>query len=145
MAARTTDITGQRFGSLVAIEEVGKDSHDRSSWQCVCDCGRYCEATIGKLTSGEKTSCGCGRNRIEERSRTIGTLEHFAKSLGHSYASNSSGVRGVSFNKQFQKWEATITFRGKRRHLGRFADFDDAVEARRKAEDAILQQKIPLE
>lgn len=36
-------------------------------------------------------------------------------------------------------------FRGKRRYLGRFADFDDAVEARKKAEEDILQQKIPLE
>jgi hypothetical protein len=47
---------------------------------------------------------------------------------------NSSGVRGVSFNRQRDKWESYITLDTRRRRLGLFKDFDDAVKARYEAE-----------
>lgn len=46
---------------------------------------------------------------------------------------NTSGVVGVGWYKNYQKWTATIQVRGKAVKLGYFASFDDAVEARRKA------------
>ncbi|ASK88496.1 HNH endonuclease signature motif containing protein [Sphingorhabdus sp. SMR4y] len=48
--------------------------------------------------------------------------------------SNSSGCTGVSFNGQLQKWETYIIVDSKQIRLGMFADFDDAVAARKKAE-----------
>lgn len=47
---------------------------------------------------------------------------------------NSSGVTGVTWCKQRKKWEAQIMVDRKCKHLGRFANFDDAVAARKKAE-----------
>lgn len=32
------DLTGQRFGKLVVLEEAGKDGK-YSLWKCHCDCG----------------------------------------------------------------------------------------------------------
>jgi hypothetical protein len=47
---------------------------------------------------------------------------------------NSSGVTGVRWHKQRNKWNARIKVEGKEMSLGMFADFDDAVSARLKAE-----------
>ena len=56
------DLTGQRFGKLVAIRPVGTKSR-RVLWECACDCGKLCEVTSDHLLSGHTTSCGCSRGR----------------------------------------------------------------------------------
>lgn len=48
---------------------------------------------------------------------------------------NTSGVTGVSFNKRKQKWESYITVNNKRKGLGYFDNFEDAVAARKEAEE----------
>lgn len=47
---------------------------------------------------------------------------------------NTSGVCGVTFDRQTGKWRATIKIDGKQRCLGRWLVFQDAVAARRAAE-----------
>lgn len=48
---------------------------------------------------------------------------------------NTSGVTGVCWDKQVDKWQAYIWVDGKTIHLGRFYNFDDAVKARKEAEE----------
>ncbi|MEE0326271.1 MAG: hypothetical protein UDP13_05690, partial [Butyricicoccus sp.] len=50
-------------------------------------------------------------------------------------SANTSGARGVYFNKQRKKWIAQIMFRGQCHYLGGFDDFDEAVEARKQGEE----------
>ena len=52
------DITGKRFGRLLAVEYVGV-INGRGSWKCKCDCGT--EKIISKhdLDTGRVLSCGC--------------------------------------------------------------------------------------
>ena len=33
------DLTGQRFGRLVAVERIGSSAKGNATWKCVCDCG----------------------------------------------------------------------------------------------------------
>jgi hypothetical protein len=48
---------------------------------------------------------------------------------------NTSGVIGVSFDKSRKRWFAyAYDAKSRRVFLGRFRNFDDAVEARKKAE-----------
>lgn len=47
---------------------------------------------------------------------------------------NKSGVSGVRWNRQNRRWVAKIRFRGKRYHLGSFKRKEDAVAARKDAE-----------
>lgn len=49
-------------------------------------------------------------------------------------SNNTSGVKGVNFNKGMGKWVARIGYFGKRIHLGAFDNFEDAVKARKEAE-----------
>jgi hypothetical protein len=57
------NLTGQRFGKLVAQRrmsgtEVGKKG---SHWVCLCDCGNERTVRASTLVSGDRTSCGCVR------------------------------------------------------------------------------------
>ena len=53
------DITGQRFGRLVALEHVGFSSNRVTLWKCRCDCGNTIIVREGNLNSGKSQSCGC--------------------------------------------------------------------------------------
>lgn len=48
---------------------------------------------------------------------------------------NSSGVKGVSYNKRAKKWIAYIRYNNKNNYLGYFDTFKEAVQARKEAED----------
>ena len=43
---------------------------------------------------------------------------------------NTSGIKGVSWDKDRQKWRAIILFKGKKISLGRYDNFEDAKKAR---------------
>lgn len=61
MASRL-DLSGQRFGKLVAIEDVSGDRmHGGRPWRCRCDCGQEIVVRAATLRSGDRTSCGCAR------------------------------------------------------------------------------------
>jgi len=48
---------------------------------------------------------------------------------------NTSGVAGVSWHKNTEKWQAEIVIDGKRKHLGYYDDKFDAIYARKAAEN----------
>lgn len=52
------NITGKRFGRLVAIKPIGKDASGCTVWQCRCDCGNTSAANISDLRR-KRRSCGC--------------------------------------------------------------------------------------
>ena len=48
---------------------------------------------------------------------------------------NTSGVTGVSWDSNINLWHSYIWVDGKTLHLGRYSDFDLAVQKRKEAED----------
>jgi hypothetical protein len=52
------DLTGQRFGMLVALRR-GEARLSHTYWWCRCDCGREKEVALSSLKSGDSQSCGC--------------------------------------------------------------------------------------
>lgn len=57
------DLSGRRFGMLLALRFVGVNGNRKSVWACKCDCGFEVLMVAGNLTSGGTTCCGCVRNR----------------------------------------------------------------------------------
>ena len=55
---------------------------------------------------------------------------------------NTSGVKGVSWNKEKGAWDAYINLHGGRIRLGRYTKFEDAVKARKRAEEEYFQPLI---
>lgn len=54
------DLTGQRFGMLVAVKPVEEqDKKTNVLWVCQCDCGKLDVVSVYRLRQGTKTDCGC--------------------------------------------------------------------------------------
>ncbi len=54
------DLTGQRFGKLVAVKPTQhRTPKGAVVWLCRCDCGNEVLAPLPQLTQGYKKSCGC--------------------------------------------------------------------------------------
>ena len=58
------DITGNKFGQLVAIKAAPKDKHKKSRWLCKCDCGKTIIVNYSSLVKNLTKSCGC--NKLEK-------------------------------------------------------------------------------
>jgi len=56
---RSIDLSNQRFGSLVALRHVGKNTSGTAIWECVCDCGVTKNVAGSHLRGGRTLSCGC--------------------------------------------------------------------------------------
>ena len=132
--ARSTDLTGQRFDWLLVIGKAERRGRDGATfWKCQCHCGNIVEVERGRLLSGNTKSCGC-------RARTLffvgGT--HIPKLEKKTLSRvNTSGVTGVYRCKENEKWTASITFKGKRYHLGTHDNIDEAARARKQAEEQL--------
>lgn len=110
------NLAGQRFGKLTAIKDIGKRYRGLAIWQCRCDCGNEVVVNAHSLKDGKIRSCGC-LNR-EVRSKTAKDRFGFVDGIILSSISssrkinknNSTGVRGVTFDRKRNKWVAQITF-----------------------------------
>jgi len=58
---RRSDITGQRFGRLVALQDVASNPNGIRIWECQCDCGNLARILVTSLRHGNTRSCGCLR------------------------------------------------------------------------------------
>lgn len=56
----------------------------------------------------------------------------------HINSNNTSGVKGVGWKKENQKWCAYICKNNKQIHLGYFNNFEDAVKVRKQAEKELF-------
>lgn len=60
MAGKPKDITGQRYGRLVAVTRTEEKAQNGSYiWECVCDCGNNKNIALSSLSKGSTRSCGC--------------------------------------------------------------------------------------
>jgi hypothetical protein len=77
LMSKRLDLTGQRFGRLTVLEELGTrrfaSGQSTKMWRCLCTCGRSAVVQQSSLTSGNTKSCGClGRERRGATSKTHG-------------------------------------------------------------------------
>lgn len=70
-------------------------------------------------------------NRLENLREATDAMNAVNKARADT---NTSGVTGVSLCKRSGKWAAYIKRHRKKHHLGRYADLEDAVAARKAAE-----------
>ncbi len=67
------DLTGQRFGRLVAIQPTEMRKNGFVVWECKCDCGSTVYIKRGALTGGTTKSCGCmGKEHNAKRNDLTG-------------------------------------------------------------------------
>ena len=141
-STKKRDLTGQRFGRLTVLapaENVG----GRTAWHCRCDCGREVVVKTCHLCAGHTKTCGCQNGPGGPRA-ALGLTYIDGTCVGMIRANtvrsnNTSGVPGVEWVSSKGLWRATICFKGKRHYLGGYRTFEDAVKARRRAEEELYQ------
>ncbi len=98
------DISGQRFGRLVAKEKAFR-SNGSTRWLCVCDCGKDCIVGLSQLKSSNTFSCGCLRKEMAAKQlgkRRRAVFGFTDVKLGKTYTYYTRNAR-----KRGHKWEIT--------------------------------------
>lgn len=142
----TVDLTGKRFGKLVAMRRLSTKRGSSYLWECQCDCGNTTEVPANALRSGNTCSCGCLRS--EEMRKTLhrcgkvtdhvqyvdGTCIERIERSGLQ-KNNTSGYNGVQ--ARGNRWIAVIGFKRKHYYLGIYSRLEDAIKARKAAEEQL--------
>ena len=68
---KKVDLTGQRFGKLVAVKDVGRENNN-VLWECLCDCGKHISVASIRLTRGDTKSCGCITTKVDLTGKRFG-------------------------------------------------------------------------
>jgi hypothetical protein len=60
---RLKDLTGLKFNKLFVVKRAGSQRDGKSTWECLCDCGRSLVISSDHLTrkTSPVKSCGCER------------------------------------------------------------------------------------
>ncbi|MGV8905919.1 MAG: hypothetical protein ACOH15_04915 [Acetobacterium sp.] len=136
------NILGKKYGRLTVIGFAKNDNYQNAQWLCRCDCGTEKIINGANLRRGAIQSCGClklEQNAADMQGRRTNDLVE-GTALGKISSStlnsnNVSGCKGVSWNTKTSKWFANITFQKKRIFLGSFALPENAIAARKEAEE----------
>ena len=130
---------------------------NRSQLRCKCDCGEEKTILRNDIISGNTNSCGCLekenrrrnnesfiKNKIWQHDNTLRFHEKDTQEKGTKITmlrpdrpqkNNTSGVRGVTWDSSREKWIAHLYFKGKRVLNKRFSKKQDAINARKEAEE----------
>jgi len=136
------DLTGRNFGELTVIKLSDQTSENGTKlWGCRCSCGIVTYVQGYSLLHDHYKSCGCKRinkrdtgARNHEKTDVVdGTRKTALKAKLH--IGNKSGHKGVRWNENRNKWTAHIGFKGKQISLGYFIKKEDAINARKEAEE----------
>ncbi|MDN4106128.1 HNH endonuclease [Paenibacillus polymyxa] len=110
----------------------------------LCTRGETTYVPGGSLRTVVYKSCGC--KRVAKRNKGAanhiktdavdGTHKSALKAKLHK--DNKSGVKGVRFNEQRQKWTAHIEFKDKQINLGYHSERIVAINARKRGEEKYL-------
>ena len=75
-------------------------------------------------------------NKYDNRKQNLRIVTQSQNCMNqHIRSNNTSGVKGVNWAKDKNKWQAKITINYKQIHLGFFDKFEDAVKVRKEAEE----------
>ncbi len=120
------NLTGQRFGMLVAVRVVSQTNECRAIWLCRCDCGKTVKRRSGHLTGNQRNntraSCGCGPTGTRPTHGDSGSTEYRSwlgmrdrcyKKTHHKY--HLYGKKGVRVFKGWRNdYQAFLNYVGRK-------------------------------
>lgn len=119
---------------------------------CKCPrCGKEFEVLQNNFWKNK--SCGCIFTESRPKNMANGWKNVTSKGLedgtqifylfsGENQKNNTSGTRGVYYNKKIKKWCASICFKRKSIYLGSYEKKEDAIAARKEVEKNIYGKFI---
>lgn len=95
---------------------------------------RLHEFIMGKAPKGLEWD-HIDKDKLNNKRDNLRLVQHIVNTWNQNKKyTNTSGVSGVSWQKDRERWYSYITVRGKMKSLGRHRTMDGAVNARREAE-----------
>lgn len=77
MAAKVIDMTGKRYGNVIALRKAGVNATRGYQWEFLCDCGCQFIGTGSEVRYGRITSCpSCAEQRSRAAVTTHGLTKH---------------------------------------------------------------------
>ncbi|MBS0990518.1 hypothetical protein JK175_01440 [Lacticaseibacillus paracasei] len=143
---RDIDISGQRYGMLTAISKVGV-TKSGAAWLCKCECGNERIVSIGDLRRKRYPTIDCGHHSKQRPQRAIDALTKWIRDndskdgtrlttlTSNPRKNGTSKICGVSWRKREKRWVAYLVLRGEYKLHKSFTKKEDAIRARREAED----------
>jgi len=84
------------------------------------------------------------RDKTDNRKCNLRCCEHIENNRNRSlFSTNTSGVTGVFFDRERNRWVADITYNHKRICIGRFSSKRDAIIARLEKEIELFKEFAP--
>lgn len=127
-------LIGKRFHYLT-VKNIIQTSKNQYRYLCQCDCGEFTLASRFQLTSDSKKDCGCGLGitpRAISRAQQLQTSGKIRSSKSHS----NTGYKGIHKRKRaLHPYTVQLTCQGLHMHIGSFATLEEAIAARKAAEE----------
>lgn len=151
---RLKDISGKRFGKLVAEERV--IINGKPKWLCMCDCGSKTFVDIKNLNNGHTSSCGCLSSVAEEKMSII--LNRLGYIFEREYRiDDCKDIRCLPFDfaifdnnellclieLQGQQHYQPYTFNNEPQEI-RIKNFEDRLKKDNIKKEYCIKNKIPL-
>src|SRR5688572_23036490 len=95
------DLTGQRFGRLIAISRSDKGRDRRHTyWNCVCDCGQTTTVRSSHILTGATQSCGCyHKQRCQEEFGTLACVYRNEHNIWMTMIARCESESSTSFER----------------------------------------------
>ena len=149
--ASRKDLTAQKFGRLTVISPL-----PNQRWLCECECGKRVSVYTQQLRRGKTRSCGCIRverfSAMEDERKlgdeavknmsVDGTVIYAIRDKRKLNCNSKTGIKGVCICNRTGKYRAYINLRRTHYELGLFNTLDDAVAARKEAEQKFYKPVI---
>lgn len=130
-------------GTYVLVDEMDFEWLNQWKWHLSCKgyavrkpgkSAIFMHRLINNTPEGLQTD-HINRNKLDNRRKNLRTLNNQKNHFNMPrQKNNKSGVTGVLWDKERNKWLAQIVINDKAIHLGRYPLIDDAIVARQKAE-----------
>lgn len=128
---RFKDLSGTETGNFKIVDRAFS-KNQRVWWNCIC---KHCGSSVilNSNLIDNQTSCGCRRGASKGYMDSIRDPE--SRKSTKPTARNSTGVRGVYFNKRKNRYQAFINVDKKTKYLGSYVSLEEASKIRREAEE----------
>lgn len=124
----------KKFGNLTLIENLHKIDKNNSKLAIFkCDCGNIKELVFTQVLAGDVKSCGCNQGKLSKKAKQKQRKNILEFNKNKTSKVNKTGKTGIS--KSNGKYRVRIQINGKGIHLGYFDNIDDAIAARKVAEE----------
>lgn len=148
---KSPNLTGQIFGRLTVLgrsEKRGsRGNRTTPLWECQCSCGAMTYKSTDMLKNLDESMCAdCagkyGADSARKAAGYVGGTQLTKIRDMKNISSNTSGCRGVYYDPKTNRYRARLKFQGKIMSFGSYENFEDAVKARKRAEEEIFEKYL---